>query len=345
MTSEVGLCLAAFADLPLAEALARVHALGLSLVDLPTDSVFAVRPEAAFGPLADPTNLAGLRSLLDRFEVRVACVSNSRDGQLILGPHGPHTDRVLVGDLEAKRSHGRRLAFEAIRLAGALEAPMARLFLGCPDFARWLNWSGSEVSWEDNVAAFVVEAAPLAVVARQEGVTLCIEPHPKQVAFDVRSVRSCVAGLQAAGEELGVCFDPANVAALHYDPVEFLAALGAPPRCVHAKDIELATSVEPPSGAGWVPYGPQPAVRFRSVPFGQLDWDGIIAGLAEVGFDGPILIEHEDLVTDRMDGIPAAAAHLASLLLAGSPSGGQAGRQAERDRDVAGVAPGAAPWW
>ncbi len=345
MTLEVGVCLAAFADLPLAEALARVRDLDLALVDLPTDSVFEVRPEATFGPLAADRDVVGLRQMLDRFGVRVACVSNSRDAQLVLGPHGPHTDRVEVRAAEDKQSHGRRHALDAIRLAGALEVPLVRLMLGCPDFGRWLTWSGSEVSWDDNVEVFLAEAAPLAAAAREEGVALCIEPHAKQVAYDVRSTRACVDGLRAGGSSVGICFDPANVAALRYDPVSFLAALGEAPRCVHAKDVELATSVLVPEGAGWVSYGPQPALRFRSVPFGQLDWRQILTALAAVGFTGPLLIEHEDLVTDRMAGIAAAAEHLGWIQTSESRPAPAAETQMVGAGPAAGPAAVSTPWW
>jgi sugar phosphate isomerase/epimerase len=345
MTPEVGVCLAAFADLPLTEALARVRGLDMTLVDLPTDSVFEVRPEATLGPLGHDGDVSALRQILDRFGVRVACVSNSRDTQLVLGPHGPHTDRVEVRAAEDKQTHGRRHALDAIRLAGALEVPLVRLLLGCPDFARWLTWSGSAVTWDDNVDAFLSEAAPLAAAAEKEGVTLCIEPHPKQVAYDVRSTRACVDGLRAAGASVGICFDPANVAALRYDPSSFLAALGEAPMCVHAKDVELATSVLVPEEPGWISYGPQPALRFRSVPFGELDWRQILAALAEAGFTGPILIEHEDLVTARTVGIAAAAEHLAAIRTADPPPARATPPHMVATGPAGRPAPMPEPWW
>jgi sugar phosphate isomerase/epimerase len=298
-------CLAAFADRPLAQALAEVHDLGLGLIDLPTDSVFAVRP--------DDGDDDGLRALLDRYDIRVACVSNSRDGQLILGPHGPQTARVAHGDAAARRAHGERCAYETIRLAGALGAPLVRIFLGCPDFSRWLTWSGADVSWDDNVAAWVDAVTPLAAAADRIGVTLVVEPHPKQVPYDARSVVACVAGARDRGLDVGLCFDPANLAALRYDPVDVLSSMGIVPACVHAKDVELATSALAPSGPGWVAYGPQPAVRFRAVPAGQLAWDRIVIALDRMGFAGPILIEHEDLTCEPSVGIAAARRHLDRL--------------------------------
>jgi sugar phosphate isomerase/epimerase len=311
---EVGLCLSAFADWRWEDALAQTRDLGFSLVDLPTDSVFALTE-----PLRDGRRPQA-KELLDGYGLRVGCVSNSRDCQLLLGPHGPHTDGVLRGDTEAKRHHARRHALAAIDFAEQLGAPLVRLFLGCPDFAAWLRWPGSEVSWADNVAAFVEVAADLAAVARRADVTLCVEPHVKQVPFDLPSVAACVSGVEATGARLAVCFDPANIAALHDDAVAFLAALageGITPACVHAKDVELAGSSVAPSGAGWVSYGPQPAIRFRSVPWGRLDWPALLTQLHEVGFAGPVLIEHEDVLVERCAGIAATKRYL-DAMLAGS---------------------------
>ena len=72
----------------------------------------------------------------------MACVSNSRDAQLLLGPHGPHTDPVWPGSAVEKREHALQCALGAIRLAERLGTPVVRLLVGCPDFARGLLWWG-----------------------------------------------------------------------------------------------------------------------------------------------------------------------------------------------------------
>jgi sugar phosphate isomerase/epimerase len=307
----IGICLAAFADRSFDAALEAAAGLDLSVIDLPTDSVFALSRSRP----AD----THVRDRLADLGLRVACVSNSRDAQLLLGPHGPHTDGVVAGSARAKVEHARRAARDAIRLAGVVGAPAVRLMLGCPDYGRWLRWSGTDVGWDDNVAAFVDVAAPLAREAEGIGVQLCIEPHVKQVAFDAPSVLACLDGVRAAGGELGICFDPANVAALGFDPVAFLAAIDSVPVCVHAKDLERSTGPVPPPGPGWVRYGPQPAVRFRCVPWGELDWARILSHLQEIGFGGPVLIEHEDLLIDRERGIDGARRFLESHRMGRQP--------------------------
>jgi sugar phosphate isomerase/epimerase len=310
MRAEVGVCLAAFADQPLPAALEEVRRADMTLVDLPTDSVYCVSPS-----MEGIEERRAAVELVNRSGVRVVCVSNSRDCQLVLGPHGPHTDGIVAGDARAKREYGQRCAHRTIELAERLGAPLARLFLGCPDFARWLQWTGSEVSWSDNVDAFVEVVAPLATTATDAGVTLCIEPHVKQVPFDAATLQACLDGVAALGGTLAVCFDPANLAAIGRDPVEFLHAIGPVPSCVHVKDVEHAPLRGSTHGPGWVTYGPQPPVRFRAMPWGQLDWRAIVSALQEVGYEGPLLVEHEDVLVAPGPGVRSAADEVRRLLL------------------------------
>ncbi len=281
MLPELGVCLAAYADLDFGQAVGAAAKAGATLVDLPTDSVFAMTRTlpTAPGVTLDCFADAGLR---------VVSISNSRDTQLLLGPHGPHTDGVHRGSASAKVAHARESAMAAIDLAAAIGAPQVRLMLGCPDFARWLYWPRSTVSWSENVEAFAKEAVPLANRAAAVGVELCVEPHIKQVAFDAESWLACRDRVEASGEHLGLCFDPANIAALGFDPVAALAMLNVVPSCVHAKDVERATTVRTPDEPGWVRYGPQPALRFRAIPWGGLDWPRILTALHEIGFGGPL---------------------------------------------------------
>ena len=123
--------------------------------------------------------------------------------------------------------------------------------------------------------------------------------------------------LDDPADVLGVCFDPANLAAMHYDPICFIEdverELGIAPAIVHVKDVERTTRAGA-TGPGWTAYGPQPPIRFRAVPWGELDWRRIVTALVDVQFSGPFVVEHEDLLVGREDGIAGAVAHLRPLM-------------------------------
>jgi sugar phosphate isomerase/epimerase len=317
--SSLAVCAAAFGDLDLDEALAEIAQLGLTSIDLPTDSTFRLTPDLA--GLEEPGYPAALRAALARSGITVACVSNSRDTQLLLGPHGPHTDPVASGTPAGKQAYARRYARATIALAAAVGAPMARLYFGCPDYARWLTWGGSPVSWDDNIERLAEVAIPLLEQARAAGLRLAIEPHPRQVVFDCASARAAARALAGYADVLAICLDPANIATLGYDPVQIVAGWDPPPAALHVKDLEVWTGTDAPPGPGWTRYGPQRPHRFRGLGRGGLPWPQMLDGLLAGGFAGPVFVEHEDVLLPRAQSIATAASRLRALLPASAPEG------------------------
>jgi sugar phosphate isomerase/epimerase len=316
---QLGLCAAAFGDLGLPDALGAIRELGIDRIDLPTDSTLRLLPDLE--TLEQPGCAAQVQRELQRYGIKVGCVSNSRDTQLLLGPHGPHTDPVYPGDAAAKSAYALRYARATIRLAAELGAPLARLYFGCPDYARWLSWGSAPVSWDDNIEAFARAAAPLLDECRGAGLTLCVEPHPKQVIFDRASARTALRALAGYGDVLGICLDPANIATLGYDPRDITRGWTTPPVAVHVKDLEVWTGTDWPAGPGWVSYGPQRPIRFRTLGRGDLPWPAMLDALLSDGLTGTVYIEHEDVLMPRMQSIAAAADRLRILLPAARPEG------------------------
>lgn len=320
---QLGLCLAAYGGTALPGALAAAAAHGPLCLDLPTDTTLGLidagRCLASSGYRDD---IAALLTAGPAGQT-VSCVSNSRDAQLLLGPHGPHTDPVAAGPAADKRAHAVRCALGSIRLAERIGAPTVRLLTGCPDFARWLSWWGSDVSWADNVADFLRHAEPVLRAAREAGRTILLEPHPKHVVYDRTSAEQLLAAAAAAGwaDVLALCIDPANLAATGHDPVA--AVTGWPGRlaAVHAKDLQRWPGPGLPPGPGWSRYGPQPPIRFRTLGHGGLDWPAIVSALLDEGFSGVLYAEHEDALLPRQQGIGQTLGVLRSLLPSGPAEG------------------------
>lgn len=311
---RLGVCLAALAPVGLAGALRVARDAGVGVVDLPADSGFALVDP---GRRADPALHRAVRAWCAEVGVEVGCVSNSRDTQLLLGPHGPHTDPVFVGTAEAKRDYGLRAALDTVRLAAGVGAPQVRLMLGVPDLARWLSWSGSDVSWQDNVDAWALAARPILDLAGELGVRVVVEPHPKQVAYDPASARALLSTVSG----VHLCLDPANMAATGHDPVAAVRGWGDRLAAVHAKDLQRWSGAEAPRGAGWSRYGPGPAIRFRSLGAGDLPWPAIVAALLDDDYRGVIYVEHEDVLLPTEQGITTSLARLRTLVPTGVAPG------------------------
>jgi sugar phosphate isomerase/epimerase len=301
---RLGLCLAAFGGTDLAKALDEAADYGPLSLDLPTDTTLGLADaRRCFCDAGYRDEIATALAGTAAHGQRVTCVSNSRDSQLLLGPHGPHTDPVCPGSAADKREHALRCALGTIRLAERVGAPMVRLLPGCPDFARWLSWWGSEVSWADNIGEFFTHAEPVLRAARDAGLTLALEPHPKQVVYDRASADLLLAaGAQWEGT-LALCVDPANLAAVGHDPVEAVRGWRHRLAGVHAKDLQVWTAAGAPAGRGWSRYGPGPAIRFRALGQGTLDWPAIVSTLIDEGFGQVLYVEHEDVLLPRRQSI------------------------------------------
>jgi sugar phosphate isomerase/epimerase len=315
-------CLAAFGGTNLAAALADVAGYGPLCLDLPTDTPLGLVDARRCA--ADPgyrDDVAGAVAAAAARGQPVTCVSNSRDAQLLLGPHGPHTDPVWPGSATEKREHAVRCAIGTIRLAERVQAPVVRLLPGCPDFARWLSWWGSDVSWADNIAEFFTHAEPVLRAAQDAGLTVALEPHPKQVVYDRASADLLfAAGPQWAGT-LALCVDPANLAAIGHDPVQSVRGWRERLIAVHAKDLQTWTESGPPAGHGWSRYGPGPPVRFRALGLGTLDWPAIVTALLDEGFANVLYVEHEDVLLPRGQSIARGLAVLGEFLPAAAAEG------------------------
>jgi sugar phosphate isomerase/epimerase len=318
---RLGLCLAAYGQMGLPAALAEAAHHGPLCLDLPTDTTLGLVD--ARRCLDDTEYLDEVAGVLTGAGAGwpVTCVSNSRDAQLLLGPHGAHTDPVCRGTADDKRAHAVRCALGSIRLAERIGVGMVRLLVGCPDFARWLSWWGSDVCWADNVAEFFARAKPVLRAAGDAGVTVLLEPHPKQIVYDRPSMEELFAAAGWWAGVLALCIDPANLAATGHEPVAAVTGWGARLAAVHAKDLQRWPGSGRPPGPGWSRYGPQPPVRFRALGLGMLDWSAIVSTLIDEGFSGVLYAEHEDMLMPRRQSIARTLAVLRDLVPAGAGEG------------------------
>lgn len=312
-TVRLGLCLTAYDGAGLPAALAGARGLEVPVVDLPTDSTSGLIDLARWAD--DGDYRAGLRAAIRGSGLEVGCVSNSRDAQLLLGPHGPHTDPVAPGAAADKAAYALRAALYTIQLTADLGAPQVRLMFGVPDFARWLSWWASEVSWADNITAWAQATRPVLDAAAAHGVTLLLEPHAKQVAYDRPSAEQTLAAAAAASAaDVRLCIDPANQAAIGHDPVDAVRGWGPVLAAVHAKDLQRWNGRGAPRDPGWSRYGPGPAFRFRALGAGNLPWPDIVAALLDEDFAGVLYLEHHDALLPPEQGMSASFRLLQELL-------------------------------
>lgn len=194
-----------------------------------------------------------------------------------LHPDAAHRDTVVA--------HLKKV----ITAAGRMGVGLVNTFCG-GDASKSVddNWKAAEQLWPAIVAH-----------ARDSGVKLTFEncpmifskdewPGGHNIAYSPRIWRRI---LEAWNGEVGINFDPSHLVWQMIDQARFIREFGPHIRHVHGKDLmidrdglyERGILSE---GIGWqVP---------RLPGLGEVDWGVIFAGLYRAGYDGPVIIEHED---------------------------------------------------
>ena len=289
---KIGLFLALFHDRSLEEALDIARAAGCEAVEISTTGPH--RPD---------------RAAAERHGLEISALSC----------HGNplHPDEAVAR--EADRSFR-----DTVRLAAELGVATVITFSGCPgeserslrpswvvcswpdDYPETLEWQ-----WSERVLPYWAGAAAF---AREHGVRVAIEPHPGFVVYNTATMLRL---REAAGENVGVNFDPSHLFWQQIDPLASARALDGAIFHVHAKDTGffakrlardgvLETRSDPDERT-WI---------FRSVGDGHPVefWRQLVAALRDSGYDGALSIEHEDPLCSREDGLARAVATLRAAL-------------------------------
>jgi sugar phosphate isomerase/epimerase len=141
--------------------------------------------------------------------------------------------------------------------------------------------------------------APIVAHARDQGVTLAFEncpmifshdewPGGHNIAYAPKIWRRI---FETWGDAVGMNYDPSHLVWQMIDQARFVREFGTRMVHVHAKDLMidrdgLYDNGILSAGIGWqVP---------RMPGLGEVDWPAFFSGLYRAGYDGPVIIEHED---------------------------------------------------
>ncbi|MCF1710976.1 sugar phosphate isomerase/epimerase [Tabrizicola sp. J26] len=150
-------------------------------------------------------------------------------------------------------------------------------------------------NWERAAQIF----PPIIAHARENGIRLAFEncpmifshdewPGGHNIAYSPKVWRRI---FDSWGEAVGMNFDPSHLVWQMIDPLRFIREFGSRMVHVHAKDLMidregLYENGIMSLGMGWqVP---------RMPGLGDVNWAELFSGLYRAGYDGPVIIEHED---------------------------------------------------
>ncbi len=249
------------------EEVARAARLGFDCLELQAGSICKeVKPNLKMRSAAKEA-----RAVLDDYGVSVSALA--------------HYGNPLAGDAKAALA-GYKAAFGMAGILGT-------------DTVATLAGSRPEESTEDNVKRFARVFRPIARAAERAGVKLAVENWtgfggelPLKSVNVARSPALWRRMFEAVpSEALGLEFDPSHLVRIGVDHIAALKAFADRVYHVHAKDTELLYDSIAEHGY----YGGRP-FRYRIPGYGQIDWAEFISAVVEIGYDGGVVIEHEDPV-------------------------------------------------
>jgi sugar phosphate isomerase/epimerase len=140
------------------------------------------------------------------------------------------------------------------------------------------------------------------------GVNFALEVHPTEIAFDLVSTRRALAAI-GEHKRFGFNYDPSHFGYQGVDYLRFIREFGERIFHVHVKDVWWS---ETPTAAGvfggHTDFGDADRFwEFRSPGRGTIDFEGIIRLLNQVGYQGPLSVEWEDILMNREHGAREAA--------------------------------------
>ncbi len=194
--------------------------------------------------------------------------------------------------LHAETDHRERVIGhlrKVIVAAGLMNVPVVNTFLGGD---RTLT---VDQNWERATRIFsgiVKHAGDHGVILAFENCPMIFSkdewPGGHNIAYSPKIWRRI---FETWGKDVGMNYDPSHLVWQMIDNARFIGEFGSRMVHVHAKDLMidhdgLYENGVMSAGIGWqVP---------RMPGLGDIDWAGIFAGLYRAGYDGPVIIEHED---------------------------------------------------
>ena len=201
--------------------------------------------------------------------------------------------------LHADADHRERVIAHlknVIVAASLMQVPLVNTFIGGD---RSLT---VDENWERAKSIF----GGIVAHARDHGVMLAIENCPMIFSYDewpgghniAYSPKIWRRVFETWGKDIGMNFDPSHLVWQMIDPIRFIREFGTNIIHVHAKDLmidrdKLYENGVMSMGIGWqVP---------RMPGLGDINWADIFAGLYRAGYDGSVIIEHEDRTFEGTD--------------------------------------------
>ena len=302
----VNICSGQFGDLSLEELCRTMKAIGYDGFELAAQSHVDV-----FRIVNDPAYRDSFRETLANYGMGIGAISGHLMGQCVGDNWDPRLDNFAPAAVKGKPEEIRAWAVEGMKTAAKaaqiLGVKVVTCFLGSPIWSMWYSFPQTTPEMVDAGFRRIRELwTPIFDVYDECGVRLALEVHPTEIAFDYWSTKRLLEELDYR-PTLGLNFDPSHLLWQGVDPQVFLHDFAPQIYHVHMKDVKLSRDGRSGILGSHIEFGDtRRGWNFVSLGHGDVDFDGIIRELNQMGYHGPLCVEWEDSGMERLFGAKEA---------------------------------------
>lgn len=203
---------------------------------------------------------------------------------------------------------------DTARAAQKLGVKVVTGFTGSSIWQYFYSFPPVPQSWIDDGFKLLADRFnPILDVFAECGVKFALEVHPTEIAFDLYTAERALEVLKYR-PEFGFNFDPSHLIWQGVDPVEFLYKFKDRIYHVHMKDAIVTLNGKTGILSSHLNFGDyRRGWDFRSLGHGGVNFEEIIRALNNIGYNGPLSVEWEDMGMEREFGATEAAAFVKKI--------------------------------
>ena len=307
MSRPVTLFTGQWADLPFEEMCKIVSGMGYDGVELCTWGDHM----DVYKAVSDSSYLENKKEILAKYRLQCHAISCHLSGQCVGDELDSRHDGFAPADCAGKPEKIREWAIEHVkqtaRAANAMGIGVVTGFMGSPIWRYWYSFpQTTEKMIEDGFKTILERWSPIFDVFDECKVKFALEVHPTEIAYDYWTTKKLFE-VFSERKTLGLNYDPSHLLWNMMDPVVFARDFAHKIYHVHMKDVKLNLDGRNGILGSHINFGDtRRGWNFVSLGHGNVDFDGVIRELNQVGYDGPLSVEWEDSGMDRIFGASEA---------------------------------------
>ncbi|MDR1484785.1 MAG: sugar phosphate isomerase/epimerase [Planctomycetaceae bacterium] len=316
MSRPVTLTTGQWADLKLAELAPKAKSFGYDGLELACwGELFEVQRA-----LKESDYCAKRREILSQNGLGIWAIQSHLVGQAILDRIDLRHKSILPdyvwgdGDPAGVNERAVNEYKDTARAAQKLGVKVVTGFTGSSVWQYLYSFPPVPQSWVDDGFKLLADRFnPILDVFGECDVKFALEVHPTEIAFDIYTAERALEVLKYR-PEFGFNFDPSHLIWQGVDPVEFLYKFKDRIYHVHMKDAIVTLNGKTGILASHLNFGDyRRGWDFRSLGHGGVNFEEIIRALNNIGYNGPLSVEWEDMGMEREFGATEAAAFVRKI--------------------------------